>query len=102
MRSFGKKIFITSIIFVLLFTALCGCGPKGRKDEQASDLLKKAEQAAAKKKELPKRKEQTEENVTADEDTIAESGLFEKMSAWTFHFASGAGGWETVLNVEPE
>lgn len=100
LKAFGKRTVVTLIIMTLLLTLTCGCGGSGKEDPGA-ELLKKAEEAA-KKKELPKRKEQTEEKPAVNEKMAAESELFEKMSAWTFHFASGAGGWETVLNVEPD
>ena len=51
------------------------------------------------KKEEPKEDSEEEKEEDKSENEVAESEFFSQFADWTFHFTSGAGAWETYLNI---
>ncbi len=96
------------ILTMALFIALSACSSKDEGDSVA-DAMKKAA-ANAKQQETEQKQDDrpvrdTEPEGTEKPDAAQDpdgGDLFRKMSVWSFHFTSGAGGWETFLNVEKD
>ena len=112
---------MTKKTLMILFTALSisvvltGC--KSRKDVQDSlaeklseTTVEKTDDDSPEKKEEPAVEEETETATDEEGDNeISEdiykadaSKVFSAMADWTYTFSSGAGGWATELNVNPD
>lgn len=104
MRTIGFRS-VACILSCALLLALCGCASKENKADNA--FLKKAlEEAANKQNDKPAAdpEEPAEEPAQPEEpeEAVEKGNIYEQMSIWRFIFSSGAGGWETHMDVLPD
>ena len=95
-----KRLIMITLTLALLAVSLAGCGLLGRKDTDVdrSSLYEKLEEKVREQGE--DLKEKVPHKDGGDQEMLSiDSELLSELSLWTFRFSSGAGAWETYLNI---
>ncbi|MBR3306489.1 MAG: hypothetical protein IKI75_04440 [Lachnospiraceae bacterium] len=92
---------------IVFMAAAAGCGEEGASFRGSYEKEEDEEQPTATPTEAAAQAEPTEalpEPTEPDEpETVAEGiDLYQELSEWSFYFTSGAGGWGTGLEFEPD
>ena len=95
----SNKLLIMLLLTTLGLSLLAGCGGNAAESESAA-----AESTPVAEDASEARDEDTGNNseVSQEEETPEEDPLYTELSDWGFEFSSGAGGWGTELNVNPD
>ena len=97
MKKMRKPILMMLALCMLLMLAGCNVSVDSKTD--TGNPGNEAEETEGSSEAEKEDKEEPEEDPASKEKVVP---LYDEMSKWTFHFTSGAGGWETYMTVESD